>query len=993
MKIKFESLEYQNVAVKSICSLFNGQELSESSFKVDHNNTFGTIFSEDGIGIANHLNITEDALLNNLNKVQVNNKLVPSPSLTGTNTQFPQVNIEMETGTGKTFVYLKTIYELNEQFGFKKFIIVVPSVAIKEGVIKTFNSTQSYFQSQYNLTPCNLFMFDSKRMNEVRNFATSNSINVLVTTIQAFNKDTNLMNKENDFLNGAKPIDLLAQTNPIVIIDEPQSVDNTEKAISSINSLNPMIGLRFSATHKDNSYPKIFKLDAVEAYEQELVKQIEVASLNINNYGNNAHFKLLSIKAIKSKISAKAEVYKKTKSGAVKKVVTLNRGDDMFEVTGLQSYEDFGFIQDIDAAEGFEAVYFSGTPDCITLTSSTEEDLIIKRGQISKTIEEHLNKELFFKKQNQNIKVLSLFFIDKVSNYRLYGKNNESCPGQYAKIFEEEYTRLIKLPRYKILNDRNIPANEVHDGYFSSDKKGVFQDTNGSTQSDKSTYELIMKNKEGLLTIYNEEKKNTSKSHKIRFIFSHSALKEGWDNPNIFQICTLVESTDTITKRQKIGRGLRIAVDQDGNRVPGFTVNKLTVIANESYEEFARGLQSEYEENGIKFGYLDKDSFATITNEASSEELPILGTATSAEIFSFLVNENYLDSKGKATALLKDAIKVNKLNLPDEYEPFEAEILSILERATRNLVIKKVEDKVLVKVNPASLLTEDFISLWNKIKYKSSYQVNFNTERFLEEVINGTSVLDGLKSIETKKIDFTFKKSTLELNKSGIKADLKANSKMSTTNKIQYQVPDIISYLQNKTGLTRKTIVKLLKSLDNLDQFTNNPIFYMDQAVQIINNHKLHLIVNSLTYTKIQDYYDHNLFLNQSTYAYQGKNGNSYKVSSNSKTLFDYIVTDSKVELDFVKDLELNEEISFFIKLPNWFKIQTPLGPYNPDWAIVSTKDDVQKLYFIIETKGTTNAAQLKPSEFGKILSGEKHFKALDTGITFKKATKLDEIL
>lgn len=993
MKIKFESLEYQNIAVEFICSLFHGQDLSELSFKVDPNNAFGTIFSEDGIGIANHLNITVDTLLKNLNKVQVNNKLVPSPSFTGTNTQFPQVNIEMETGTGKTFVYLKTIYELNKQYGFKKFVIVVPSVAIKEGVIKTFDSTQSYFQGQYNSTPCNLFMFDSKRMNEVRNFVTSNSINVLVTTIQAFNKDTNLMNKPNDFLNGSKPIDLLAQTKPILIIDEPQSVDNTEKAITSINSLAPMFGLRFSATHKDNTYPKIFKLDAVEAYERELVKQIEVASLDVNNFGNVAHFKLLSVKATKSKITAKAEVYKKTRTGAVKKVVTLKGGEDMFEVTGLQSYEDFGFIQDIDAEAGAEAVYFSGTPDCITLNTSTEEDLIVKRGQISKTIEEHLNKELIFKKQNQNIKVLSLFFIDKVSNYRTYGENNETYPGQYAKIFEEEYERLIKLPRYKILNDSKIPANEVHDGYFSSDSKGLFKDTNGSTQSDESTYELIMKNKEGLLTIYNEDKGNTSRSHKIRFIFSHSALKEGWDNPNIFQICTLVESTDTITKRQKIGRGLRIAVDQDGNRVPGFAVNKLTVIANESYEDFAKGLQTEYEESGLRFGYLDKNSFAVIADEGSSDDLPILGTDVSSKIFEFFVNKKYLDSTGKATDLLKAAVNSNSLELPEEYKLYELEILAIVESATKNIVIKKAEDKVLVEVDPTSLLTEDFISLWNKIKYKSSYQVNFNTDRFLEDVVNGTAFLDGLKSIETKKIDFTFKKSTLDLNKSGVKVELKADSKMSTTNKIQYQIPDIISYLQNKTHLTRKTIVKLLKSLNNLDKFTHNPTSYMDQAVQIINNHKLQLIVNSLTYTKTQDYYDENLFLNYSTYAYQGENGNSHKVLSKNKTLFDYIVTDSKVELDFVKDLELNEDISFFIKLPNWFKVQTPLGPYNPDWAIVTSKDDIQKLYFIIETKGTTNAAQLKPTEFGKILSGEKHFKALGTGIEFKKATKLNDVL
>lgn len=993
MKIKFESLEYQNTAVDSICSLFNGQERSDSNFKIDPNHTFGTMFAEDGIGIANHMSIDKIALLHNLNKVQVSNQLPPSNSFIGTNTQFPQVNIEMETGTGKTFVYLKTIYELNKQYGFKKFIIVVPSVAIKEGVVKTFSNTQRYFKNQYNYTPCNLFMFNSKRMNEVRNFATDNSINVLVTTIQAFNKDTNLMNKPSDFLNGSKPIDLLAQTNPILIIDEPQSVDNTEKAINSINSLNPMIGLRFSATHKDNTYPKIFKLDAVEAYEKELVKQIEVASLEVNNYGNSAHFKLLNVKSAKTKVTAQAELYKKSKGGAVKKIVTLKSGDDLFEITGLQSYEDFGFIQDIDTTKGSEAVYFSGNPDCITLTASTDEDLIIKRGQISKTIEEHLNKELLFKKQNKKIKVLSLFFIDKVSNYRLYDENQAPLPGIYARIFEEEYKRLIKLPRYKELNDIKISANEVHDGYFSSDKKGIFQDTNGSTQADENTYELIMKNKEGLLTMYNNKKSDSKRAHKIRFIFSHSALKEGWDNPNIFQICTLVETTDTITKRQKIGRGLRIAVDQNGNRVPGFEINKLTIIANESYEEFAKGLQSEYEESGMKFGYLSKDAFTTITDKNSTADLPIIGTSASEKLFDFLVEKKYLDPNGKTTELLKAALENQSLLLPDEYKEFETDILNIIKRSTRNVVIKKAEEKVLVEVNPSSMLTEDFVALWNKIKYKSSYTVNFDTDKFLEEVINGTAFLDGLNSIETKKLDFSFKKSTLEINNSGIQTELIKDSKMTTTNKISYQVPDIISYLQNKTELTRKTIVKILSSLNNLDKFTNNPTSFMDQAVQIINNHKLQLIVNSLSYTKSQEYYNESLFLDHSMYAYLGENGNYHKVTQFNKTLFDYIVTDSKVELEFVRDLELNEEISFFIKLPNWFTIKTPLGPYNPDWAIVATSNDIQKLYFIIETKGTTNAAQLKPNEFGKILSGMKHFKALDTGVTFKKATQLKEIL
>lgn len=993
MKIKFKPLDYQNTAVESIVSLFKGQGVSNSSFEVASNDSFGTLFAEDGIGIANNLTISHEELLKNLQKVQIKNQLAPSDTLTGTNQHFPQFNIEMETGTGKTFVYLKSIYDLNAKYGFKKFIIVVPSVAIKEGVIKTFNSTLNYFQKSYNNPIVNLFMFNGQKINQVRNFATSNAIEILVTTIQAFNKESNLMNKPNDYLNGAKPIDLIAETNPVLIIDEPQSVDNTEIAINAINSLNPTVGFRFSATHKNTSYPKIFKLDAVEAYEKELVKQIEVSSLVINENGNNAYIKLLQTKSSKTKISAQVEVYKKAKVGATKKTITLQSGDDLFSKTGLQIYEDFGFVQDIDTTKGSEAIYFSGTPDCITLASSNEEDLLIKRGQIAKTIEEHLNKELYFKNKSIEVKVLSLFFLDKVSNYRLYEEDGQAIPGNYAKIFEEEYQKLIRLPKYKILNDSHIPASEVHDGYFSSDGKGKLKDTNGSTQSDETTYEMIMQNKEGLLTFYNEEKNNISKANKIRFIFSHSALKEGWDNPNIFQIATLVETTDTITKRQKIGRGLRIAVDQNGNRIPGFKVNKLTVIANESYEEFAKGLQTEYEEDGLKFGYLSSDAFSTISDDESTNEFHILGNDKSEIIYNFLMENNFIDSKGKATPELKSAITNNNLQLPEGFEKFETEIINNLRNITKTIPLKKAEDKVLVKVNPDSI-TEEFLNLWDKIKFKSSYHVNFDTERFLQDVVDGNNFLDGLNSIQTRKLDFQYVKSTIDISDSGVGTEVVAQRNLGSQGMKQYDIPDIITYLQNKTNLTRKTIVKLLTSVDNLDNFSNNPISYMDQAVQLINAHKEQLVVNSLTYSKSQEFYDHELFFNEETFAYLGENGNSYKVNSEkNKTIFDYVVTDSDVEKNFAKELDLNEEVSFFIKLPDWFKIRTPLGPYNPDWAIVYNENNAQKLYFIIETKGNINSDQLRPHERAKILAGEKHFVALDTGIIFKKATKFKDIL
>lgn len=669
MKIQFDNLKYQTDAVDSAIRVFEGQTIKESNFTITNSNPQSTLFAEDGIGVGNRVIINAEQMLKNVNKTQILNKIAPSDNLYGNNSAFPQFNIEMETGTGKTFVYLKTILALNEKYGFLKFIIVVPSVAIKEGVLKSFQITKDYLKRQFNGVIYDLFMFDSDKLDRVRTFASANTIDIMVTTIQAFNKSTNVINRENDKLSGAKPIELIAETRPIVIIDEPQSVDNTDQAKEAIASLSPSVGFRYSATHRDTSYPTIYRLGAVDAYNHQLVKQIEVAGIHMDEDGNRAHMKLVSVKSVKSGISAQIEVYKKNRNDADKKTLKFVAGDDMYTKTGLQTYEEVGFIQDIDTTPGREAVYFSGKPEKITLDQATLEDEVIKRGQIAKTIEEHLNKELRFVKDGRKIKVLSLFFLDKVENYRTYDENGDPHPGRYAKIFEEEYTRLIKLPKYQKLIDVNIPVNEVHDGYFSADKKGKLKDTSGSTLADESTYEMIMKNKEGLLTFYNESKGNTTKANKIRFIFSHSALKEGWDNPNVFQIATLIETKETITKRQKIGRGLRIAVDEEGKRVPGFDVNTLTVMANESYRDFAEGLQKEYEEDGIVFGVFDKDSFATIITryDEITEEISVLGKSLSADLVAELKENKYITGSGRTTDKLRKAIKNHELEVSDSF--------------------------------------------------------------------------------------------------------------------------------------------------------------------------------------------------------------------------------------------------------------------------------------------------------------------------------------
>lgn len=989
MKIKFDTLDYQTEAVNAAVRVFEGQTIKESNFTITDASPQGTLFADDGIGVGNRVIINSEQMLKNVNKAQILNDIAPSDNLFGNNDNFPQFNIDMETGTGKTFVYLKTILELNKKYGFLKFVIVVPSVAIKEGVMKSFEITKDYFKNQYSGVVYDLFMFDSAKLDRVRSFASANTIDIMVTTIQAFNKDTNVMNRDNDQLSGARPIDLIAETHPIVIIDEPQSVDNTDGAKEAISKLNPSAGFRYSATHKDTSYPIIYKLSAVDAYDNQLVKQIEVAGIHMDEDGNRAHMKLVSVKSLKSGISAQIEVYKRTRADADKKTMKFVSGDDMYSKTGLQAYEEVGFIQDIDTTPGQEAVYFSGTPEKITLDMATLEDEAIKRGQITKTIESHLNKELQFARDGKRIKVLSLFFLDKVGNYRIYDEEGNPQLGRYAKIFEEEYQKLIRLPKYKILNDVEVPVEEVHDGYFSTDTKGKMKDSSsGDSKDDESTYTMIMKNKEGLLTFYDESRGKTAKANKIRFIFSHSALKEGWDNPNVFQIATLIETKDTITKRQKIGRGLRIAVDENGDRVPGFDVNTLTVMANESYKDFAEGLQKEYEDDGVVFGTFDKDTFATIiiTRDEITDEIDVLGKEKSAKLFDELKEKGYINGAGRATEELKKAINENKIEVSEEFVELAPKILEIAKSKVKSLKIKDAAEKVEVKVIKEAL-PEDFLQLWDKIKYKTTYRIDFDSEKLIKDASEGNSYLDGINSIETRRGTYLYKTGLLEMNEAGVTAQDGSESVVRATTGDSYQLPDIITNLQNETNLTRKTIVSILKAVDNLDMFKNNPLAYMNQAAKIINAHKNQLIVDGIQYTKTEDAYEQSLFTTETLNAYLGENGNSVAVDKDkAKTLYDYVVTDSDVEREFARQAELDDNVKFYIKMPDWFKIRTPLGPYNPDWAMLYEENEEQVLYFIVETKGDISDEQLRPHERAKIKAGEKHFKAVSTDITFKRA-------
>lgn len=664
MKIKFDDLPYQKRAINAVVNVFEGQEIAQDNFTVTiRNEQVGLLDNELGIG--NRLDLIDEEIERNINQVQLDNILPPTKIASG---ECLNLTVEMETGTGKTYVYLRTAFELNKKYGFTKFVIVVPSLAIKEGVKKSFEIMKDDFKLHYENVIYNTFVYDSAKLEQVRAFATSSNIEIMIINIDAFRKSftdsdketaANIIHRKNDKLSGYKPIEFIQQTNPVVIIDEPQSVDTTPKAKEAIASLNPLCILRYSATHKEKMN-LVYKLDSVQAYEEKLVKQIEVISVIPKDSHNRPYIKLISVNNKKSPITAKLELDVLSRGKIKRTTKTVKSGDDLAQVTGRELYENF-MIGDIYCGKGEEYIDFANNDVIIRLGEAygdVDHDQV-KRMQIRKTIEEHLNKEL--KLTSKGIKVLSLFFIDKVENYRIYDEEGNPQKGKYALMFEEEYRELIKKPKYYTLFkdvDTTTLAEEVHNGYFSVDKKGKLKDTKGNTQADEDVYALIMKDKERLLSF----------KSKLKFIFSHSMLKEGWDNPNVFQICTLNETKSEMKKRQEIGRGLRLAVNQEGQRVYGHDVNTLTVMVNESYEEFASKLQAEIEEEeGIKFGVVDKHIFAAMIFKDEQGEIRALGTVASEKLWNYLKTEDYIDAKGNMKKELKLQIKHDTFTVPEEF--------------------------------------------------------------------------------------------------------------------------------------------------------------------------------------------------------------------------------------------------------------------------------------------------------------------------------------
>lgn len=968
MQIKFHpDQNHQRSAWESAVGVFDGQKSHKGIFDMPSLQNSGGLedqwSEQSNMGHANRLCISDNKIRDNIKNIQLANGLKQTQE-----SDSRIFTIEMETGTGKTYVYLRSIYEMSILYGFTKFIIVVPSIAVKEGVYKSLQMTEAHFKKLYSNIPCDYFIYDSAHLGKVRNFATSDYIQIMVINIQAFSKsftdpakaDTaNIIHRWNDSMQGV-PIKFIQSTNPIIIIDEPQSVGNTPKSKVAIQSLNPLATFRYSATHIDKQN-MLYRLDSVDSYEKKLVKQIEVGSVETRDHHNQAYIKLLAVDNTKG-FRAKIELDIQMSGGIKRKQKWVKQNDDLYKISGGREVYNGYIISDIYCMEGNEYIDFTSRDDIIKLGASIgdADDDEYKRIQIRKTIEAHLDKELHLTKRG--IKVLSLFFIDKVVNYRDYTAPNQK--GKYAVMFEEEYKNTIKKPKYATLfNDVDIEtlAENVHNGYFSEDKNKP-KDTKGNSKADEDTYALIMKDKEKLLSF----------DSKLKFIFSHSALKEGWDNPNVFQICTLNETYSVIKRRQEIGRGLRICVNQKGKRVHGFAVNRLTVIANESYKDFVEGLQKEIEEEeGIRFGIIEYHLFANINTKDESGNSAYFGTIASKKVWKFLYKKDYIDKDGKVTDKLKTDIEHNRVELPKAYMAQWEAIKAVLRKFASGLNIKKMGQLEVVKPNKAVLLSPEFKQLWDRIKYKTTYNVQFDDRKLTKKC---AEAIQQELSVSESKLVFT--KTKVKLGRGGVSATkIKESSYIYDDD---YQIPDILSHLQAETNLKRKSIFDILDQSNRLKDFKINPQGFMDEVKKIIKRTMQNFIVDGIKYRKIgdKDFYSQELFRENELIGYLGEN-----MMEATKSVYHHVIYDSTVEQHFAEELENQEEVKLYTKLPAWFKISTPIGSYNPDWAVLLEVDGKQGLYFVVESKGSL--VDLRDSEKAKTHCGEEHFKALGDGAEY----------
>lgn len=1001
MKFKFTIQDYQTSAVDSVVKVFAGQPFQD---KVSYRRDTGTqvidldlfnwkLSDEDlYMGFANApVALDGTQLLKNIREVQNNNNIKESSAL-AKHMGACSLDVEMETGTGKTYVYIKTMFELNKQYGWSKFIVVVPSIAIREGVQKSFQMMQDHFMEQYG-KKARFFVYNSKNLTDIDNFSSSADLSVMIINVQAFNargKDARRIRMELDEFGSRKPIDVIQANRPIVILDEPQKMGG-EKTQESLKEFNPLFTLNYSATHKEH-HDLVYVLDALDAYRMKLVKKIEVKGFDIKNLRGTDGYLFLEDIVISPKKPpmARLEFEISYDKSINRETRIVGVDDDLYALSkGMEQYKGY-HINEIDPIRGI--VTFTNNVEIHTgevLGDVSEKD--IRRVQIRETIRSHFEKEKEL--YNRGIKTLSLFFIDKVENYRKYDADGNEVNSEYGQMFEEEYTSvlneyltLFNTPYEQYL--RSIDVHSTHAGYFSIDKKGHKADPSlkrGSDISDdESAYELILKDKEKLLSLDNP----------VRFIFSHSALREGWDNPNVFQICTLKHGGDSTTnKRQEVGRGLRICVNQSGDRMDEHVlgsqvqqVNKLTVIASDGYKDFVSSLQKE-----IKDDLYERPTKAT-PEYFQGKRLKIgddVITVTSDQahtIYFYLAKNDYIDEDGHVTDKYRaDTENKTLAPLPDKVKDIADGVHALVqgifdEHALDGMIDDGNATKIQENALNDNFYKKEFQTLWNYINHKWSYTVHFDSEELIQKSINHID-----EKLFVAKLQYTVTTGTqgedwsADTVKSGngfvAEKSHTFNLDRGETSQVKY---DLIGKIGAGTHLTRRTVTAILKGISPLKfaMYVNNPEEFISKVSRLINEEKATMIVDDITYNKTDGTYDSEIFTAE-------KNKDFSRAYLAKKNVQDYVFADGtaekSIERKFAEDMDLDDKVVVYAKLPRGFQIPTPVGNYAPDWAIAFQKGTVKHIYFVAETKGSMDSMDLRPIEQAKIKCAKKLFNEIST--------------
>ena len=984
MKLKFKKHLYQTYAVDSVADCFVGQPNNTGiKYRIDPGKLAAGVPEQRNLheeaGFKNEdIALSPTALLENIHKVQQRQNLPLSSALATNKVCQINLDVEMETGTGKTYCYIKTMFELNRRYGWSKFIVVVPSIAIREGVYKSLEITAEHFLEDYGKR-ARFFIYNSKQLHNLESLSSDSGINVMVINVQAFNatgKDARRIYEELDDFQSRKPIDVIAANRPIMILDEPQKMEGA-KTLDSMAAFKPLMVLRYSATHK-TTHNKIHRLDALDAYNQKLVKKISVRGISVKGLsGTNAYLYLESIEVSTSKPPlARIEVEIKLKSGIIKREVRkLGKGDNLYDISeGLDQYRGF-VIADINALTD-TVLFTNGDEVQAGEATGNVDEIVLRRIQIREAVKAHFEKEqvLF----HQGIKVLSLFFIDEVAKYRRYDENGEN-PGEYAQIFEEEYNQ--HLNEVMTLEDtpynqylKQITAGKTHNGYFSIDKKTkrlVDPETGKkSTETDDvDAYDLILKDKERLLSM----------AEPVRFIFSHSALREGWDNPNVFVICTLKHSDNTISRRQEVGRGLRISVNQFGDRMDNpatvHQINVLTVVASESYKDFVAALQKDISESlSERPRIADEEYFTGKVLKTASGDV-IVSPQIAKQIYKYLLKNDYTDDSDKITPAYHSAKAEGQLaELPAELLPYTEQVFQLIDSVFSDAQIPDIGDDRKAKTNPLSpnFDKKEFQDLWKRINHKAAYTVHFETP---ELIIKCVTALD--KELVVSPLQYTIVRgeqlgtATYDNVKQGeafkVSETTTDSHKYSIHSAVKY---DLIGKLAEESQLTRTTIANILQGINVavFSQYKTNPEDFIAKASRLINEQKATVIVEKLSYDSVGETYDIDIFT-------QEKSKEDFsKAIKVDRHIYDYVFTDSKGESNFVKELDTSSEVVVYAKLPRGFFIPTPVGNYNPDWAIAFKEGAVKHVYFIAETKGSMSSMELREIERSKIECARKFF-------------------